>query len=253
MVHRRSRGDAEGPLSANDRGAADPVPPPETLAPWGAVRLGHPQPSRHLTGLATLVMAVTGYTDGASLMCEAPRELREIVGTDGPSIASWFRRCEGEIGTARPAARALSTSLYNQGPDHLDGVVTYEHIAVEHLQRLDRSGGALPGLRMVYPEPTLIANHPALPFRASPEEMAATSRWIAFLRSPEAQVKAIELGLRPGVPLAELPVEARGGSPLSNLRRYGAEPELEVTEVPRPDGVTLEALRRLWVVGVGRD
>jgi ABC-type Fe3+ transport system substrate-binding protein len=132
-------------------------------------------------------------------------------------------------------------------------VVTYEHLALPLLARVDAHPDALHKLVIHYPEPTLVAHHPMIFFHASTEQTDAAQRWLKFLLSEPMQQKAIEAGFRPVSP----GVTIRGYNVESNLflrlRRYGVFVQPRLTEAPRPEANEIRELINLWGEATGRN
>ncbi len=239
------------------------LPSAEAISSWGQVKIGYPRPTRHSAGAATLLLMAQDYLtplaprlDGASALGTEPTPAPELEGRlalHGESLRRWLRRCEAGIASPRPSEQALVDAMFHLGPRHFDAVVTYEQVALALLERIDAHAGSLPKLTVIYPRPTLIARHPAVLFSSPPEQREAAQRWLAFLRSPLAQEKALELGFRPALATRPLLDSAVEQNLFLRLRRYGVQPEPHLTEAARPSGKSLERLLALWAAATGRD
>lgn len=167
-------------------------------------------------------------------------------------LRNWLRRCEAGLAPAAETAQELTKSMLNAGPSLYDGVVTYEHLALPFLEKVDKSAGTLPGLSLVYPRPLLVARHPALLFGAAPEQQEAARNWLRFLLSQEMQEKALALGFRPARPEVALLGDSAQQNRFQSLRRYGVLIEPQWREAPRVRGGVVQELMALWREATGR-
>jgi len=93
----------------------------------------------------------------------------------------------------------------------------------------------------IYPQATFTSNMRAILPNApwvSADEKAAAEKTIEFLRSPEGQKIATELGLRPGVPGVEL------GGKFS--AEYGVDPNARYDSLRSPKPEVVEAMLQSW-------
>jgi len=93
--------------------------------------------------------------------------------------------------------------------------VTYEHLALPVLAQIDKHPDALHKLVVHYPEPTLIARHPMVMFRASPEQTDAAQRWPDKIAVADAPADR-------GLTFAEL--DERANRAAAGLRGLGITP-----------------------------
>jgi ABC-type sulfate transport system substrate-binding protein len=106
---------------------------------------------------------------------------------------------------------------------------------------------------IIYPEPMLVARHPAVLFTKNPEEQAAARRWIHFLLSKEMQEKAIDFGFRPANPDVSIRAYNVEQNRFLRLRRYGVLVQSRWVEAPRADGSLVQDLIALWGEVTGRN
>lgn len=253
----------------------EPIPGAEALRAWGRVKIAHAKPTRDSAGLSTLYLMAYDYVlPPAERVVRSPHKDEEPAPADEEerytqgilahrletaleqkksALRTWLRRCEAGLDATPKTSLALTTAMFNTGPSLYDSVITYEHLALPYLDRVDSHAAAMRKLVIVYPEPTLIARHPAVLFSATPQQQEAAQRWLQFLLSKQIQEKAIEAGFRPVNP----DVTIRGYNVEQNrflrLRRYGVMVEPRLVEAPRTDGGLLQELIALWGEVTGRN
>ncbi len=235
---------------------APPAAPPEdpqaaTLRAWGRVKFAATSPAHTTGGAAVLLlmalqyMSTTQTGDTAGFAAALERE------ADG--LRGWLRRCHAGL-DAPETSHGLAEMLLDVGPSRLDGVFTYEHLAVPVLRQMGAPG--LPELRVLYPQPTLVAHHPAvLLWPDDPQQTAARDaarRWLDFLESDAVQRDAVPFGLRPAKLRGSVGSLDLIDNPFRELRRFGVETDPVLTEPERPDGRSLHALLELWQAATGR-
>ncbi len=249
------------------------LPSLEQVQQWGRVKIGHTMPTRNLAGMSAIYLLSYEYilrpADRAALEGRAlgeseldgrtPEQQSQLAQSFAASFAQkkdslrhWLRRCEAGLELEPRSVEALTASLFHVGPSLLDAVVTYEHLTLPILDKIDRSGGHLPRMVVVYPRPTLIARHPAVLFKASSEEQEAARRWLTFLQSKAMQEKAIEFGFRPTSPEVSIGDHTVEQNRFLRLRRFGIQTSPQLQEAPPPDGSLLQELINLWGEATGR-
>ena len=249
----------------------EPLPPLEEVKSWGRVKIGHAKPTRDSAGAAALYLMAYDYvlppaerqalereeTGGGSAAAATRadrivRRFEKAYAENRAKLGKWLRRCDAGLDAPPPTTAALTKALFDVGPSLYDGVVTYEHLALPLLARIDRAD-AMRKLVILYPQPTLIARHPLVFFDARADQEAAVRRWLDFLLSVEMQEKAVEAGFRPVNPA----VTIRGHNVEKNrflrLRRYGVLLQPQWTEAPRPGGGQIRDLLNLWGEVTGRN
>ena len=253
----------------------EPLPSLAELKSWGQVKIGRARPSRYSSGIATLYLMAYEYVmppqvhkeiRRSELVEEAPvgsvpqsdsaqlaQQFERGLADQKKALRTWLRRCEGGLEMAPMSEPALTDAIFALGPAHLDAVVTYEHLTLPLLAKVDSYADSLRKLAIVYPEPTIMARNPAIIFASEPEKEDAARRWLKFLRSKELQKQAIEFGFRP----VNHEVTIRGHDVEQNqflrLRRYGVSLDLHLIEPPRPSGRAIEELVELWEDANGRN
>ncbi len=250
----------------------EPLPTLAEVQSWGRVKLGHTSPTRDSAGLAALYLLAYDYllppvapaaaassedagqgTASATSAAVAGAAFEAAYDSQRIALRKWLRRCEGGLELPPRTARQLTANLFNVGPSLYDGVITYEHLALPYLDRVDSHASALGRLVLLYPAPTLLARHPAVLFHTGVrEQQLGAEQWLKFLRSKPIQQAAIDAGFRP----ATSQVTLRGYEAESNrflrLRRYGVLVQPTLTEAPRIPGKTVRSLIELWGEVTGR-
>ncbi|XYH99318.1 substrate-binding domain-containing protein [Sorangium sp. So ce1128] len=250
-----------------------PFPTLQEIERWGRVKFGHTSPTRAASGLETLYLMAYAYV-------LPPKERAALEGSDAPaqgsagggvtgsehlrgafarafaerkdSLRQALGRCEGGLDEAPESARLLTESMINVGPGRYDGVMTYEHLALPALKRLGAHESSLRDARIIYPQPTIVNEHPALFIRPDPAQKQAASRWLDFLLGKEMQEKAIQYGFRPANPNVSIRASDVDENPFLDLRRYGVELDPDLREPPHLDGDAIHELIGIWQDATGR-
>ena len=261
-------------LLFQDRLRDKPCPTAAEKAKWGRVKIGHAPPTQDNAGLSALYLMAFDYVlapkqrpasqpgdmmeDGAA--DASPQQSEQDIGEAfekgfadrKESLRKWLRRCEAGLPQAPKSSQALTASMFNTGASLYDGVVTYEHLALPFLERVDKSATAMNKLVVIYPQPTLWARHPAVVLKATPEQHEGARKWLSFLLGKEMQEKAVEMGFRP----IRAEVTVRGHKVDQNrflrLRRHVMLREPGGSEAPRVDGSVLAELMTIWSEATGR-
>lgn len=250
------------------------LPGAEEIQKWGRVKIGHAMPTRYLGGLAALYLLSYDYilppADRSGRMepdLDVQEEAENHKEPGNPAtqafaagftekkqaLQRWLRRCEAGLEPEPRSLAEVTESMFADGPSRHDAVVTYEHLSLPFLDKLDSTAGKLKKMVIVYPKPTLLARHPAVLFSAPPEQQEAARRWLAFLLSKPMQQSAIERGLRPANPEVSIHEYAVVQNRFLHLRRFGILPRPQLQEAPLPEGSQLEKLMELWGQATGRN
>jgi hypothetical protein len=253
----------------------EPLPTLDQAAAWGRVKIGHAKPTQDSGGNAALYLMAYDYllppSDLQSLVLKTADESRGAGGApparddhsalafekaftaNKASLGRWLQRCEAGLDAPTVTTPDLTKAMFDVGPSLYDAVVTYEHLALPYLDRVDTHPDALRKLMVVYPEPTLLARHPAVVFDASAAQQAAARRWLRFLLGKDMQEKAVEAGFRPVTPEVTIAGYNVEGNQFMRLRRYGIVLQPHLKEAPRPDGSHVQELISLWGEVTGRN
>ena len=264
-----------------------PLPSREELVRWDRVKIQHTSPTHSTSGFEVLYLLAYDYSlpprqrraapadagTGAEADAGADANFQETVvlgneqlreafaqgfAAKKEQLRHWLQRCQAGMPDFPRSTELATKRMLDEGSREFDGVVTFEHLALPLLQRIDRYPGARPDVRINYPQPTFVNEHAAYllwPEARGPEIEAqrdAARRWLAYLRGQEQQQKAILHGFRPAIDLSLLDYDVEGNLFLS-LRRHGVLPVLEVTEPPRLRGQPLADMLDVWKAAVGRN
>ena len=257
-----------------------PFPTVEEIQSWGPVKIAHTSPTRSGAGFEALYLMAFDYLlppserteeDQASLTLNGRaaamrgtkpqehlrRSLEKALAERREGLFQWVRRCEAGLEAPPKSADLLTETMFNVGGARYDGVVTYEHLVFQWLRQIDENENALHNMRVTYPQPTIMNQHPAVILHpgdlARQEEIEAAQRWLVFLTSREMQVRAIEYGLRPVTSEVSIRAFNSETNPFLNLRRYGVSFERELKEPPRLSGEAVADLIKLWEDATGRN
>ncbi len=163
--------------------------------PWEPFRLAHAHPEHDAAGLLALLaeaQAANGKEPGSA--AELSRaSVQEMIG-----------RYERTTPVYGESTALHLRALTEHGPRYASAVVAFESQVIE--SRLE-GGGRFPLVALYPTEGAPVADHPCVVLSAdwvTPERRAAAEKFVASLRSPEAQEEARKLGLRPADPMATL-------------------------------------------------
>jgi len=230
---------------------------------WGRVKFVHTSPTRAASGLEALYMMAYDYAlppsarrEGIS-EAEGAAEFTRLLGEKREAFGRWLRRCEGGLGPPEISTELLTSNMFHVGASRYDAVVTYEHLIFSVFEQIDDNATVMSEMRVLYPRPTVVNDHPAALFdpegRLSADEREAARRWIAYLRSPEIQQLAVGMGLRPVIPEVSVREFDDPNNPFLHFRRYGVQVEDDFVEPPMVDGKVVQDMIRTWEDATGRN
>jgi len=226
------------------------------LDSWGRVRVRHASPTTAPLGLFALYLMAREHVDPAGLL-DGPL-LADAIHEHREQLEAWLRRCEAGLDAPLPTARLLTETMFNHGDpgadaDGFDAVITDEHLAFAVLAKIDAHEGPLRDAEVVYPHASMVLDYPVAVFPGASDEVEGSAlRFAGYLRSPELQRRALELGFRPVNPQVSIHDYDLGPNPFTQMRRHGVELELPSREVPRTEGAALLELVELWAAATGR-
>ncbi|KAB8334978.1 extracellular solute-binding protein [Scytonema tolypothrichoides VB-61278] len=198
-------------------------------APLQPVHYVHTAPTRSNSGLQTLV------TQYASVSSKRPEQLTT---TDVQQFQPQIQQIQTKITRYGVSTNSLAKAMVKNGPYWASVASVYESSVIaanSHLQPGQQRYEA------VYPKATLTSNMRAILPNApwvSADEKAAGEKFIAYLRSPEIQKIATDLGLRPGTP----------GVPLGTKfsQEFGVNPQAKYDSLRPPQPQVVEAMLKSW-------
>lgn len=198
-------------------------------APSLNVNYVHTAPTRSNSGLQTLV------TQFASVSGKRP-ETMTIA--EVQKYQSQVQQIQSKITRYGTSTSSLAKSMVKNGPFWASVGSVYESSVIAANSNLQ------PGqqrYQAVYPKATFTSNMRAILPKApwvSADEKAAAEKFINYLRSPQVQKIATELGLRPGVPGIPL------GAKFSPEFGVNSQAQYDSLRPPKPEVV--EAMLKSW-------
>jgi Ca-activated chloride channel family protein len=194
---------------------------------WGAMKLGHTHPEYSSSGLLTaLAIAYAGA-----------HTTRGLTAAELPKVEPFMAAVEDAIVHYGKSTGFFSDKMIERGPTYLSAAVLYENLVIESYARTRALD-----LVAIYPqEGTFWSDHPYSVLDAdwvTPEQRAAATAFLAFLKARPQQERAMALGFRPADPAI------KAGAPLD--RAHGVDPLQPQTLLAIPDGATLDALLASW-------
>ncbi|NEP49895.1 MAG: VWA domain-containing protein [Moorea sp. SIO3C2] len=188
----------------------------------------HTAPTRSNSGLQTLVAQF------ASVSGKRPQELTIA---DVKKYQDRVQKIQNKITRYGKSTGSLAKSMVNNGPFWASVGSVYESLVIS----ANSQGNNTVNYQAVYPSATFSSNIRAIlpngPW-VSDKEKAAGEKIIEFLRQPETQKIAVDLGLRPGIPGVPL------GSKFSPEFGVKANPQYDSYRPPKPEVV--EAMLQSW-------
>ncbi|MGK7873010.1 MAG: extracellular solute-binding protein [Xenococcaceae cyanobacterium] len=212
-------------VKADNHRQLDPNAPPLPI------NYVHTAPTRSNSGLQTLVAQF------ASVSGKRPEELTVA---DVKKYQDRIRQIQSKITRYGTSTGSLARSMVANGPFWASVGSVYESLVIA---ANTQAGAAQNRYTAVYPKATFSSNIRAILPNApwvSASEKAAAEKVIEFMRLPEIQQIATELGLRPGVPGVPL------GAKFSPEFGVKPNPNYESYRPPKPEVV--EAMLKNWQV-----
>ena len=202
------------------------------LAPSGpptTIHYVHTAPTRSNSGLQTLV------SQFASVSGKRPENLTVA---DVSNYQDEVQQIQSKITRYGHSTSSLAKSMVANGPFWASIGSVYESSVIA--ANAQKPAGQ-PPYKAVYPKATFTSNMRAILPKApwvSDKEKEAANKIIEYLRSPEVQKIATELGLRPGVPGIPL------GSSFSPA--FGVDPNAKYDSYRPPKPEVVEAMLESW-------
>ncbi len=198
-------------------------------AEWGRFKLAHTHPELSNSGyLATLAEIYAG--------AKKTRDLTS-ADVDAPSTHAFLENVESTVVYYGKSTGFFMEKMQAKGPGFLSGAIVYENLVVESYAKRTPD---LPPLVAVYPkEGTFWADHPyAILDGIKPEEREAAEKFLAHLRSREAQERALALGFRPA------DTKIATASPVDSA--HGVDPKQPHTILPLPPPDVVDKVVSTW-------
>lgn len=195
---------------------------------WGKFTFGHSHPDQSTTGknmLASLAYASAGKTSALT-----PEDVRS------PAVKDAFRKLEKDTYHYGLSTSALLNLMVTKGPAYLHAATTSETAYLYSVQR-EKARLTFPWVFVFPAEGTFWSDNPTCILQASwvsQEQQEAARIYRDDLLGPEAQDKAVAIGLRPANP--NIPLH----DPIS--LEYGTDPRVTSQTVPPLGSVSDETM-----------
>ncbi|MGF1478571.1 MAG: extracellular solute-binding protein [Cyanophyceae cyanobacterium] len=199
----------------------------DSSAPAFPITYVHTAPTRSNSGLQTLV---------AQFASVANKRPEELTIADVQQYQDQVRQIQSKITRYGTSTGSLAKSMVANGPFWASVGSVYESSVVA----ANAQGDGQTTYQAVYPDATFSSNIRAILPDApwvSADEKAAAQRVIEYLRQPEIQQIAVDLGLRPGVP---------GVSVDQFSAQLGVEPSPSYDSYRPPQPEVVEAMLQSW-------
>ncbi len=215
-------------------------------AQFGSFKLGHTHPEYSNSGLISLLAEAYAGAD--------KKDDLTVADVMKPETVEFVRGIERSVVHYGSSTGTFAKAMFTNGPTYLSAAVLYESSVVESYDRkkypptngFDRDEWPVVA---IYPkEGSFYSDHPIgvveRPEWVTDEHRAAAADYIAHLRAPEQQVKAIDSGFRPALELDDL--KAKLATRLN--KEHGVDPDLaQFRDLPVPDNDVMRAIREdLW-------
>ncbi|MDX2096600.1 MAG: VWA domain-containing protein [Leptolyngbyaceae cyanobacterium bins.59] len=203
----------------------DPASPPTTI------HYVHTAPTRSNSGLQTLVAQYVSLTG---------KRPEQLTVADIQTLQPQIKAIQTKVTRYGISTSALAKAMVQNGSFWASIGSVYESSVIAANASLQ------PGqerYEAIYPKATFSSNMRAIVANSpwvSAEEKAAADQFITYLRSPEIQAVAADLGLRPGVP----------GVPLGPkfTAQFGVDPQARYDSYRPPQPEVVSAMLQSWQV-----
>lgn len=189
-------------------------------------------PTRSNSGLQTLV------TQFASVSGQRPEQLTDA---DVQQYQPQVQQIQSKVTRYGTSTSSLARDMVKNGPFWASIGSVYESSVIKANDPANNSSGNSTRYEAIYPKATFTSNMRAILPNApwvNSDEAAAAEQVIEFLRTPEIQQIATELGLRPGVP----------GVPLSAKfsPEFGVDPDAKYDSLRAPKPEVVNTMLKSW-------
>ncbi len=235
-----------------------PLPDEAILQSWGRVSIAYASPSRSSLGMAALsLMAHDFLLDQSAAVALTGEAFNAGVVARQDALQRWLRRCQAGLEPPIESARLLTDTMFHVGDESYDGVITSESLVFSILERINEHGDAMRRPRVIYPELTIVNDHPIVYLfpdePAAKESLDAAKRFTAFLQSKEMQLDAIARGFRPSSERVQIRSFAVGDNPFMRARHFGVQLDPTQREPAELTGAALRRLVETWEDATRRD
>lgn len=211
------------------------------LADDPAFTFAHTDPSRSNSGFGGVLMQV------ATVLNKSPENITlDDLAKD--NVHTWMKKLESSIIEYGSSTGFLAKLLVNGGPSKLKAAMIYENLVVEKNKGIENYGYN-DSLVAVYPkEGTVLNDHPYGILNAkwvTPELKSIAQVFLAFLKRPDIQARAVLTGFRPSIdnidPSIEQSVFNQSVGVLNSLDN------IKIYNIANINGEVLQRIPDLWL------
>ncbi len=199
------------------------------VGPPTTIHYVHTAPTRSNSGLQTLIAQF------ASVSGKRPEQLTVA---DIQKFQPQIQQIQRKITRYGVSTNSLATAMVTNGPFWASIASVYESSVIAANSKLQPGQ---PRYEAIYPKATFSSNMrailPSAPW-VSADEKAGATKFIEFLRSPETQKIATNLGLRPGVPGVALGPKF--------TPEFGVNPSASYDSYRPPKPEVVDAMLKSW-------
>ena len=193
------------------------------------IKFVHTAPTRSNSGLQTLIAQFTSVSG---------KRPEQLTVADVEKYQTQIQSIQSKVTRYGVSTNTLASDMVKNGPFWASIASVYESSVIQANSNLQ------PGqtrYEAIYPKATFTSNMRAiLPSGTwvSADEKAAAQKVIEYLRTPQIQKIATELGLRPGVPGIELSAKF--------TPQFGVKPDAKYDSLRSPQPQVVEAMLKSW-------
>jgi Ca-activated chloride channel family protein len=201
----------------------------DASSPQLPINFVHTAPTRSNSGLQTLVAQFTSVSG---------KRPEQLTAADVQKYQSQIQKIQSKVTRYGVSTNTLATDMVKNGSFWASIGSVYESSVIQANSNLQ------PGqtrFEAIYPKATFTSNMRAiLPSGTwvNADEKAAAEKVIEYLRTPQIQKIATELGLRPGVPGVELGAKF--------TPQFGVKPDVKYDSLRPPQPQVVAAMLKSW-------
>ncbi|MEM7578906.1 MAG: VWA domain-containing protein [Cyanobacteria bacterium P01_A01_bin.80] len=201
----------------------------DSSSPQLPINFVHTAPTRSNSGLQTLVAQFTSVSG---------KRPEQLTAADVQKYQNQIQKIQSKVTRYGVSTNTLATDMVKNGSFWASIGSVYESSVIQANSNL-QSGQTR--YEAIYPKATFTSNMRAiLPSGTwvSADEKAAAEKVIEYLRTPQVQKIATELGLRPGVPGVELGAKF--------TPQFGVKPDVKYDSLRPPQPQVVAAMLKSW-------
>ena len=201
----------------------------DPTAPATPVYYVHSAPTRSNSGLQTLVAQYSSVSG---------KRPEQLTAADVQQFQPQIQQIQSKITRYGVSTNSLANAMVKNGPFWASVGSVYESSVINANSGLQQGQQRY---EAVYPKSTFTSNMrailPSAPW-VSAEEKVAAEKFIGYMRSPETQKIAMDLGLRPGVPGVALSTKFS--------KEFGVDPQVKYDSLRPPKPEVVDAMLKSW-------